>query len=101
MDDHSRAAECRETFGAADAGGPGGAACAATGGGGAGCPYVERDDVRCGHRFTLGRIDQAFTVCFGAFHGCPIYQGMIGQSEARPAAGAANSNVIPLRATGT
>ncbi len=37
------------------------------------CPHVDRNDPRCMHRFSLGRIDQAFSVCFGAFHGCPMF----------------------------
>ena len=44
----------------------------ATSQGGA-CPHVDRNDARCGHRFSLGRIDQAFSVCFGAFHACPLF----------------------------
>jgi len=38
------------------------------------CPHIDRNDSRCGHRFTLGRLDQAFSVCMGGYHGCPIYQ---------------------------
>lgn len=37
------------------------------------CPHVDRNDPRCGGRFSLGRLDQAFTVCFGCFRGCPMY----------------------------
>jgi len=37
------------------------------------CPHVNRNDPRCSSRFCLGRIEQAFSVCFGAFHGCPMY----------------------------
>lgn len=39
----------------------------------AGCPHVDRNDTRCGHRFSLGRIEQAFNVCFGSFHACPHF----------------------------
>ena len=38
------------------------------------CPHIDRNDSRCGHRFNLGRIEQAFDVCFGAFHTCPMYK---------------------------
>ncbi len=38
-----------------------------------GCPHVDRDDQRCSSRFNLGRIQQAFTVCFGSYHGCPMF----------------------------
>jgi hypothetical protein len=41
---------------------------------GGACPHVDRNDARCGHRFSLGRIDQAFSVCFGAFHACPLFR---------------------------
>lgn len=37
------------------------------------CPHIDRNDVRCGHRFRLGRIEQALDVCFGGFHGCPMF----------------------------
>lgn len=37
------------------------------------CPHVNRNDPRCSSRFSLGRMEQAFSVCFGAFHGCPMY----------------------------
>ncbi len=38
------------------------------------CPHVDRNDARCGHRFSIGRLDQAFNVCFGSYHACPLYQ---------------------------
>ncbi len=37
------------------------------------CPHINRDDQRCGNRFTLTRLDQAFTVCLGSFNACPMY----------------------------
>ena len=37
------------------------------------CPYVNRADHRCSTRFSLGKIDQTFSMCFGAFQGCPQY----------------------------
>jgi len=70
------------------------------------CPYVNQNDARCGSRFALGRIDQAFSVCFGAFHGCPMFHRISREQE-----GAADvvvltaltreGHVLPLRATGT
>ena len=51
------------------------------------CPHVDRNDARCGHRFSLGRLDQAFNVCFGAFHACPLFQQLSGEvaiDEQRP-----------------
>jgi hypothetical protein len=38
--------------------------------GGEPCPFLDRGDPRCGRRFTLDRIDEAFAVCFNAHHGC-------------------------------
>lgn len=46
------------------------------------CPHVDRDDARCGHRLTLGRIEQAFSVCFGAFNACPLYHRLCGEIDA-------------------
>lgn len=37
------------------------------------CPHVDRNDSRCGSRFSLGRLEQAFTVCFGSYHVCPMF----------------------------
>lgn len=37
------------------------------------CPYVDRNDPRCGSRFALGHLEQTFGVCFGTFHACPMY----------------------------
>ena len=73
----------------------------------AACPHVDRIDARCGTRFSLGRIDQAFSVCFGAFHGCPMYH-RINSEVPQPAAIPAlvtitvsHAATVPLRATGT
>ena len=81
-----------------------------------GCPHLNRDDARCASRLCLGRLEQAFSVCFGAFHVCPMYH-VINREAARQlepeAAGrrfAASAVVTPitmhdqritLRATGT
>lgn len=46
------------------------------------CPYVERGDSRCARRFTLDRIDEAFTVCFGAHHGCEHFHRLRRQESA-------------------
>ncbi len=37
------------------------------------CPHIDRNDERCAHRFSIGRIDQAFNVCFGSFRACPHF----------------------------
>lgn len=40
------------------------------------CPHVDSNDHRCASRFSLGRLDQAFGTCFGAFGECPIYHAI-------------------------
>ena len=79
-----------------------------------GCPHIDRNDSRCAHRFSLGRIDQAFSVCLGAFYACPIFHrisaeshGKASVSPIRTAAATAPRATLtisagkPLRATGT
>ena len=46
------------------------------------CPHVDQNDPRCGHRFSIGRIDQAFNVCFGSFHGCPMFHRLNREADA-------------------
>jgi len=73
------------------------------------CPHVNRDDQRCNSRFSLGRIDQAFCVCFGAFHVCPMYHQINTEVAHQREAQAqpplirvtANGSALPLLATGT
>jgi hypothetical protein len=85
-------------------------------GGQDGCPHLNRDDARCASRLCLGRLEQAFSVCFGAFHVCPMYHiinreadGELEPASARPLI-AARVALTPLtmqeqriarRATGT
>lgn len=74
------------------------------------CPHIDLDDVRCATRFNIGRIEQAFTVCFGSFHGCPMFH-RINQEQYRRGAGlaeaaplitiTAHGRTVPLRPTGT
>lgn len=40
------------------------------------CPYVELGRRCCESRFTLDRIDEAFSLCFGSHHGCEHYHRM-------------------------
>jgi hypothetical protein len=77
---------------------------AAAGASGGGCPHIDRNDARCGHRFSLGRLEQAFNVCFGAFHACPLYQRISGEvaiddSEgvASPCAGGRQRTLVEVR----
>ena len=73
------------------------------------CPFVDRDDSRCSNRFSLGRIDQAFCVCFDAFHVCPMYHQITSEAaqtevDRRRTAlitVTAHGLAVPLRATGT
>jgi hypothetical protein len=75
------------------------------------CPHIDRDDVRCASRFNISRMDQAFSVCFDSFHGCPMYH-RINREQARmvmhnhPAEPplisiTAHGSAITLRPTGT
>jgi hypothetical protein len=74
-----------------------------------GCPHVNRNDPRCGTRFSLGRLDQAFCVCFGTYHACPMYHrisGELARAERAPAAIVItplhrHGVKLPLRATGS
>jgi len=52
------------------------------------CPHVNLNDARCATRFSLGRIHQAFSVCFGAFHGCPMFHRINCEVSALETAGA-------------
>lgn len=75
----------------------------------AGCPYVDENQACCASRFSIGRLDQTFSICFGTFHGCPMYHRL---SEAETeAARRAETRVVltvndhgrrlPVHATGT
>lgn len=37
------------------------------------CPFINLNDTRCAAHFTLGRIEQAFGVCFNHHQTCAIY----------------------------
>ena len=73
------------------------------------CPHIDRDDVRCSTRFNLGRIEQAFSVCFGSYHGCPMYHRINNEDTLADVATPALVTVTischgaeqPLRPTGT
>lgn len=76
------------------------------------CPHINRNDQRCGSRFCIGRLDQAFSVCFGSFNACPMYHRINSElSRCRSGARAAainrivtltaNGNRLRLRATGS
>jgi hypothetical protein len=76
------------------------------------CPHVDRNDQRCSHRFSVSRLEQAFSVCFGSFQHCPMYHHInTERAKHKPAARrlplvemvemTAHGRSIPLRATGT
>lgn len=84
------------------------------------CPYVDCNDIRCTSRFSLGRIDQAFSVCFGSYRACPMYHRIAAEAgiDVASAVGkptpdnaptahsstiivTANGCALPLRPTGT
>lgn len=74
------------------------------------CPHIDRDDIRCASRFSLGRLDQAFSVCFGSYRGCPMFHRINQEQFARARDAAtpeplititAHGRSVPLRPTGT
>lgn len=74
------------------------------------CPFVDTNDPRCGSRFSVTRLEQAFTVCFGSYRHCPMFRRIsampLAGQPARPARSAlievtAHGSSLPLRATGT
>jgi len=46
------------------------------------CPHLDHNDAGCATRLNLGRIDQAFSVCFGSFRTCPTYRRITIEREA-------------------
>ena len=38
------------------------------------CPYLELADARCGQRFTLDKLDEAYRYCVGHPKRCPVYR---------------------------
>ena len=73
------------------------------------CPFVNANDPRCESRFGLGRLEQAFTVCFGSYRVCPMYH-RISEEQIEREDGELLPDAVPvtaygqalsLRATGT
>lgn len=63
------------------------------------CPHVDRNDARCGHRFSIGRIEQALDVCFGGFHGCPMFHRInreLGGRAAPLCGGSSRAALVPV-----
>ncbi len=73
------------------------------------CPHIDRDDPRCASRLCLGKLDQAFCVCFGAYRSCLMYHRINSEHERNPQSNLLNhllaltsdGNNLPLRQTGT
>lgn len=72
------------------------------------CPHIDLDDARCNSRFGLERIEQAFGVCFGVFHACPMYHQINSEIEHEAVAErralvmlTTDGSPVPLRATGS
>lgn len=38
-----------------------------------GCPFMDCGDSRCSRHFSLGRLDEAFTICLNGFSTCETY----------------------------
>ena len=60
------------------------------------CPHVDRNDHRCASHFSLGGIEHAFGVCFGAFGECPMYHAINREARHRDRAGSVDSHALPL-----
>ncbi|MEM8493943.1 MAG: hypothetical protein AAF663_00975 [Planctomycetota bacterium] len=46
------------------------------------CPFHEWDDARCGGRWSLTRLHEAFAVCLGGGHlSCPTYQRLAWEQQ--------------------
>ncbi len=66
------------------------------------CPHVDAGHVACSSRFTLGRVDEAFDTCFGAFGTCGVYQQLAEIAARRDLAEQRDDGrAIELRPTGT
>jgi hypothetical protein len=65
------------------------------------CPYVENTNPACSSRFTLGKLDQACSVCFGAYQTCSVYQRVSGKQKTTLLDLTINDHVVELRPTGS
>jgi len=74
-----------------------------------GVAVVNLDDPRCDSRLSINRLDQAFGVCFGAYHTCPMYRSISQEMTDADADSAplpmisitANGRHVALRPTGS
>ncbi len=65
------------------------------------CPFIEDGNPACSSRFTLGRLDQACSVCFGTYQSCSMYLQLAGIASAAPLDMTINGHAVELRPTGT
>ncbi|MBT5136475.1 MAG: hypothetical protein OR996_02130 [Phycisphaerales bacterium] len=65
------------------------------------CPYIEEGYSACSSRFTLGRLDQACSVCFGAFESCSMYQALANNANVSNLDMTINGCAVELRPTGS
>jgi hypothetical protein len=65
------------------------------------CPFIEDGNPACSSRFTLGHLDQAYSVCFGAYQSCSVYQQLAGIAGAAPLDMTINGHAVELRPTGS
>jgi hypothetical protein len=65
------------------------------------CPYIENGHAACSSRFTLGRLDQAYSVCFGSYKSCAMYQQLAGVTLNASLDMTINGHAIELRPTGS
>jgi hypothetical protein len=65
------------------------------------CPFIEDGHSACSSRFTLGRLDQACSVCFGTYSSCTMYQKLSGVTNKATLDMTINGHVVELRPTGT
>jgi hypothetical protein len=65
------------------------------------CPFIEDGHPACSSRFTLGRLDQACSVCFGTFQSCSMYLQLAGLAGDTTLDMTINGHAVELRPTGT
>ncbi|MAI67637.1 MAG: hypothetical protein CMJ26_07150 [Phycisphaerae bacterium] len=65
------------------------------------CPYIEDGHSACSSHFTLGRLDQACSVCFGSFKSCSMYRQLAGVTFNTSLDMTVNGQAVELRPTGS
>jgi len=65
------------------------------------CPFVEEGYAACSSKFTLGQLDQACSICFGAYKFCSMYKQLTSLSKDATSDLTINGYGIELRPTGS